>query len=119
MLMCAVPTLLEQVLRLHGDFRRRLEPIRVTQLQAGVLLYLHRHPEARVNDAARHFQVRPPTMTEVVNDLVRKKWVTKRRSVEDGRAFRLRLSRRGEALTRTIQDHIRHAETLRPVQPAV
>jgi hypothetical protein len=31
-------TLLELVLRLHGEFRKSLEPIRVTPLQAGVLL---------------------------------------------------------------------------------
>lgn len=29
------PTMLELVLRLHGDFRRRLEPIRVTPLPSG------------------------------------------------------------------------------------
>jgi hypothetical protein len=36
-------TLLEQVLQLHGEFRRSLDPIRVTPLQAGVILFL-RHP---------------------------------------------------------------------------
>ncbi len=35
-------TLLELVLQLHGEFRRGLEPIRVTPLQAGVLLFLRR-----------------------------------------------------------------------------
>ena len=34
------PTLLEVVLRMHGDFRRRFEPIGVTPLQVGVMLYL-------------------------------------------------------------------------------
>ena len=34
-------TRLEQVLWMHGQFRRRLEPLRVTPLQAGVLLFLH------------------------------------------------------------------------------
>ena len=44
--------LLELLLRLEGDIRRRLEPIRVTLLQAGVLLFLRRHAEANVTDAA-------------------------------------------------------------------
>jgi len=45
-------TLLELVLQLQGDFRRRLEPILVTPLQAGVLLVVCRHAEAKVTDAA-------------------------------------------------------------------
>jgi hypothetical protein len=35
-------TLLELVLQLHGEFRKSFEPIRVTPLQAGVILSLHR-----------------------------------------------------------------------------
>jgi DNA-binding MarR family transcriptional regulator len=103
-------TFLEMVLRVHGDFRRRLEPIRVTPLQAGRMLYIHRCTDARVTEAASHLRVRPPTLTDVVNDLVRKRWVIKRQSVEDGRVFRLRLSRQGEAMTRMIQQRVRHME---------
>lgn len=106
-------TLLEMVLRLHGDFRRSLEPIRVTlttPLQAGLMLYLHRCPDARVLKAAHHLRIKPPTLSEVVNDLIRKKWVIKRQSSEDERVLRLRLTRRGEATTRTIQHQVRHME---------
>ena len=46
------PTLLEVVLRMHGEFRRRLEPIGVTPLQAGVMLFLLRHPDAKMKDTA-------------------------------------------------------------------
>ena len=104
------PTMLELVLRLHGEFRRRLEPIRVTPLQAGLMLYLHRCADARVTEVAKALRVKPPTLTDVIQDLIRKRWVTKRRSVDDGRVFRLRLSRRGEALTRTIQHRVSHIE---------
>ena len=72
-------TLLELVLQLHGEFRRSLEPIRVTPLQAGVILFLCRHADAKVTDAAAALGVRLPTLSEVVKDLVRKRWVTKRR----------------------------------------
>jgi DNA-binding MarR family transcriptional regulator len=51
-------TLLELVLRLEGEFRRSLEPIRVTPLQAGVLLYLYRHADPGVTDAAASLGVR-------------------------------------------------------------
>ena len=45
-------TLLELVLQLEGDIRRRLDQTRVTPLQAEVLLFLRRHAEAKVTDAA-------------------------------------------------------------------
>ena len=100
-------TLLELVLQLHGDFRRSLEPIRVTPLQAGVILFLRRHTDAKLTDAAASLGVRLPTLSEVVKDLVRKRWVTKRRSATDSRAVCLSLSRRGEALAQRIKDHVR------------
>ena len=100
-------TILELVLQLHGEFRRSLEPIRVTPLQAGVLLFLRRHAEARVTDTASALRLRPPTLSEVVNDLVRKRWVTKRRSVTDTRVVHLSLSRRGNALALQINQRVR------------
>jgi hypothetical protein len=62
-------TLLELVLRLEGEFRRSLEPIRVTPLQAGVILFLRRHADAKLTDAAAALCVRLPTLSEVVKDL--------------------------------------------------
>ena len=100
-------TILELVLQLHGEFRRSLEPIRVTPLQAGVLLFLRRHAEATVTDTATALRLRPPTLSEVVNDLVRKRWVTKRRSVTDTRVVHLSLSRRGNALALQINQRVR------------
>jgi len=100
-------TLLELVLRVQGEFRRSLEPIRVTPLQAGMLLYLQRHRDAKLTDAADALFLRIPTLSDVVKDLVRKRWVTKRYSVEDRRAVCLRLSRRGQVITRKIENQVR------------
>lgn len=100
-------TLLELVLQLNGDFRQILEPIRVTPFQAGVLLFLRRHADARLTDAAPALRVRMPTLGEVVNDLVRKRWVTKRRSVTDTRVVHLSLSRRGSALVPRVEQQVR------------
>ena len=112
-------TLLELVLQLHGDFRRSLEPIRVTPLQAGVILFLRRHTDAKLTDAAASLGVRLPTLSEVVKDLVRKRWVTKRRSATDTRAVCLSLSRRGEALAQRIKDHVRDVRSdLTPMKEA-
>ena len=99
-------TILELVLQLHGEFRRSLEPIRVTPLQAGVLLFLRRHTDARMADAATALRVTPPTLSEVVQDLVRKRWVTKRRSVTDTRVVCLSLSRRGRVLAQKIENRL-------------
>ena len=103
-------TFLELVLQLHGEFRRPLEPIRVPPIQAGVLLYLQRHMEASVTDAATALRLRLPTLSEVVKDVVRKRWVTKRRSVTDTRAVCLALSRRGKALALQVEQRVRHVE---------
>jgi DNA-binding MarR family transcriptional regulator len=110
-------TILELVLQLHGEFRRSLEPIRVTPLQAGVLLFLRRHAEARVTDTATALRLRPPTLSEVVNDLVRKRWVTKRRSVTDTRVVHLSLSRRGNALALQINQRVRQVNAHWPNTP--
>ena len=104
-------TLLELVLRVHGEFRRSLEPIRVTPLQAGMMLYLGRHADAKLTDAAAALSVRLPTLSEVVKDLVRKRWVIKRRSVTDTRAVCLSLSRRGEALAQKIEEQVGRVST--------
>jgi DNA-binding MarR family transcriptional regulator len=104
-------TLLELVLQLHGEFRRSLEPIRVTPLQAGVLLFLRRHADANVTDTAAALRLRLPTLSEVVKDLVRKRWVTNRRSVTDTRVVHLRLSRRGQVITRKIENQVRRVST--------
>ena len=100
-----LPRLLELLLRLEGDIRRRLRPIRVTPSQAGVILFLRRHAEARVTDAATALGVRLLSVT--VKVLVRKRWVTKRRSVTVTRVVHLRLSRRGVALALQIEKRVR------------
>ncbi|MEI8013285.1 MAG: helix-turn-helix domain-containing protein [Nitrospira sp.] len=96
-------TLLKLVLRLEGDSRKRLEPIRVTPLQAGVLLFLCRHADAKLTETAAALGVKLPTLSQVVTDLVGKRWVTKCYSVEDRRALYLRLRRRGETMARRIK----------------
>ena len=101
------PTLLELVLQLHGEFRRSLEPIRVTPLQAGVLLFLHRHSDAKLTDAADALGVRLSALSTVVKDLVRKRWVTRHRSVKDDRVVCVSLSRRSKALALEIKKQVR------------
>lgn len=104
-------TLLEVVLRIQGDFRRRLEPIGVTPLQAGVMLYLQRHPDAKMKDTAAALDVKPPTLTAVIDDLVRKRWVTRQRALHDDRAVCLQLSRQGQVVAEKINTHVRDVQS--------
>jgi DNA-binding MarR family transcriptional regulator len=106
-------TTLERVLQLHGQFRRSLEPLRVTPFQAGVLLHVRRHTETNMTNTAAALCVRLPTLSEVVNDLVRKRWVTRRRSMTDTRVVHLQLSQRGNALVVKIEQRMRSVETMR------
>lgn len=112
-------TLLELVLRLEGEFRRSLESIRVTPLQAGVLLYLDRHANTTLTDAAASLGVRLPTLSVVVTDLARKRWVTKRRSATDTRVVCLSLSRQGKVLAQRIKKQVREVRSdLMPMKEA-
>jgi DNA-binding MarR family transcriptional regulator len=101
------PTRLELLLRLEGDFRKRLGPIRVTLSQAGVILFLRRHAEANVTDAATALGVSQATLSRTVTTLVRNQWVAKRRSAKDDRVVALSLSRRGNALALQINQRVR------------
>ena len=98
------------MLQLHGEFRRRLEPILVTPSQAGVLLFLRRRSDAKLTDAAAALRVRQPTLHEVVKDLVRKRRVIKHRSVTDTRAVWVSLSRQGQALAQMVKDRVRNVK---------
>src|SRR5688572_22375504 len=109
-------TLLETVLQLHGEYRRSLEPLGVTPLQAGVLLYLRRHTVTNMTNIAAALCLRLPTLSEVVNDLVLKRWVTRRRSVTDTRVVHLPLSSRGNALVVKIEQRMRRVETMQAQQ---
>ena len=104
------PTLLEVVLQVQGDFRSRLASIGATPLQAGVLLYLQRHAEPRLIEVAAAVGVQPPTVTRVIHNLVRKRWVTNRHSIEDLRVVCLRLTRQGQVIARRIKDHVHRCE---------
>jgi DNA-binding MarR family transcriptional regulator len=105
-----VPTLLELLLRLEDDFRRILGPIRATPSQAGVILFLRRHADARVTDAATALGVSLATWSRTVTTLVRKRWIAKRRAVKDDRVVILSLSQRGNALARQIEPRVRHVK---------
>jgi len=100
------PTLLEVVLRVQGDFRSQLATLRVTPLQAGVILYLYRQREAKVTDTATGVGVAEPTLSVAVRALIRKRWLICHRRLDDRRAVCLRITQRGEVRARRIAGYV-------------
>ncbi len=99
-------TLLEAMLRLHGDFRTALDALSFTPLQAGLLLYVHRHPGSGIFEAAKALGIKPPTLTPVVQDLVRRQYVSRQEDQADRRGRRLTLTSQGRALVPRITKRI-------------
>jgi DNA-binding MarR family transcriptional regulator len=64
-----------------------------------------------VTDSADALVVRVPTVSDLLNDLVRKRWVIKRRSVTDTRIVHLRLSWQGQARAQKIEQRVAHVNT--------
>lgn len=101
-------TLLEVVLRLTGDFRKALTALHITPLQAGVILYIHRHAGTGVLSMAKALGTQGPTLTPVVQDLVKIQLVKQRDDPSDRRARRLALTTKGKALVPCILRQIKH-----------
>ena len=100
-------TLLETVLQLNGTFRRQLEPLGITPLQAGVLLYVHRHPATKITETAEAVAVRGATLSPMIKTLGREGLLTGRRPPHDDRSVYLTLTPHGEALARKILVRLR------------
>ena len=83
----------------------------MTPLQVGELFFLRRHANAKLTEAGATVCVNPPTLREAMKDLVRRRWVTKRRSVTDTRAMCFLLSRRGAALAFQSEHRVRHVRS--------
>ena len=57
-----------------------------------MILFLRRHADVKLTDATTALGMRVPTLSVVVKTLVRKRWVTRHRSVTDTRVVYLLLS---------------------------
>ena len=65
-----------------------------------------------MTNTAEALVVRVPTASDALNDLVRKRWVSEGCSVTDTRVVHVRLSRRGEALTRQVEQRVSQANAM-------
>ena len=80
---------------------------------------LLRHHEAKMNNTAAAMGVWSPTLTDGIDPLVRKRLVTRRRTLHNTRPLCLRLSRQGEVVVRKIKNKIRDVRSdLTPMKEA-
>jgi DNA-binding MarR family transcriptional regulator len=93
--------------QLNGRSHRLLHSTRITPLQLGVLRYIGEHDGppglTTLSDA---FQLRMPTMTQVVHTLVRKGYLLKRINRADSRGRSLSLTAKGRRMLDRAQPQL-------------
>jgi DNA-binding MarR family transcriptional regulator len=93
--------------QLNGRSHRLLHSTGITPLQLGVLRYIREHDGppglTALSDA---FQLRMPTMTQVVLTLVRKGYLLKRINRADSRGRSLSLTAKGRRMLDRAQPHL-------------
>ena len=97
---------LETVLRLHGLFRHRLHPLRISPLQASVVLYLDRHPHCEVSELASAFCIPKVSAIETVQHLQRNSWLIKPLINANRKTVKLQLTAHGISLAQKVKANI-------------
>lgn len=89
--MDAIPVVMRTVI---GEFHAQ-RSLELTVPQFRVLAYLHRHKGSSLSDVAQHFSLSLPTMSKVVEGLVRRAFVIRDACTQDRRRVVLNLSESG------------------------
>lgn len=99
---------------LRGEIRSH-RPAEFSVPQFRVLAYLGRNPGAALTDLANHIGLMRPTMSKMVDNLVRRGWIERETSAEDRRYMRLCLTSQGRTAIDGAKAEMRQglAETLR------
>lgn len=108
------PSVLEAALRLQGFFRRRLLPLRISPMQAAILLHLDRHPRCTLVDLASALYLNPVSMGVNVLVVIRRGWASKTRTSENHRIVQLELMAAGKVLVKRVKQSIRSAKVPLP-----
>ncbi|MBH0201137.1 MAG: MarR family transcriptional regulator [Nitrospira sp.] len=103
---------LETVLRLQGFFRHRLQPLGVSPIQAGMLLYLDRHPQCQVIEIASALCIQNLAAVKTVQLLQRNGWLRKPQANANRKIVKLQLSDKGTALAQKIKENIEVTDKL-------
>jgi DNA-binding MarR family transcriptional regulator len=93
--------------QLNGRSHRLLYSTGITPLQLGVLRYIReQHSPPGLTTLSDAFQLRMPTMTQVVHTLVRKGYLLKRISRSDSRGRHLSLTAKGRRILDRVQPQL-------------
>jgi DNA-binding MarR family transcriptional regulator len=89
----------------HEMRGRRPGEISVPQFR--VMVYLNVHDGAMLSDVSNHIGLSRPTMSKMVDGLVRRRWVRRRIPAENRRRVELSLTDAGQSVMRDAQDETR------------
>ena len=98
--------LLQVMLRLSDDFHSRLAPLGVTALEAGMMMYLHRHANVSTIDLGNAFGTLELTLAPRVEELVRKGLVRGQSDSQHYGVSILNLTSDGKVMMPAIEKHI-------------
>jgi len=108
------PSVLETVLYLQGYFRQQLLPIRISPMQAAILLHLEQHPDCHLVELASAFHLQPESMGANVSVVLRRGWAHKIRTNENRRIVQLSLTANGKTLLKRVKQTLRSARVKSP-----
>src|SRR5690348_92048 len=83
---------------------RSHRPARLSVSQFRGLAFLNAHPDASLSEVADYLGLTPPSTSKLIDELVRRKLVTRRAAQHDRRRTMLRLTARGQADLRSAFD---------------
>lgn len=106
------PSSLETVLRLHGFFHHRLQSLGVSPIQAGMLLYLDRHPQCQVIEIASALCIQNLSAVKTVQLIQRNGWIRKPQVNANRKIVKLQLTEKGTALAQKIKENIEVTDKL-------
>jgi len=98
--------LLRVMLRLYEDFHSRLAPLGITALEAGMMMYLHRHANVSTIDLGKAFGTHELILSPRVEDLVRKGLVQRQSNRQHHGVSILTLTSEGKVIIPDIEKHI-------------
>lgn len=104
---------------LRNELRNR-RPAEFSVPQFRVLAYLRHNPGATLSDVSNHIGLMRPTMSKMIDTLVRRGWVERATSERDRRCMHLCLTRAGLAMIETVRENarVRLAGQFRDLAPA-
>jgi len=82
---------------------------KLTPVRAFILRWLSKSPDANMSSLARLLEVRPQTLTPIVDSLEKEGLIRRVRSAEDRRELLLELTAKGERLLESLRASIRES----------